>query len=272
MMRTRNLSGEVGTFPTSPLARLGALPIALCGIALVAWGWGLGSVLEYDRAALSLGELYRLFTGHAVHWSGEHLLWNLVALLALGAMCERIAPARHAIAVAAAAVAIPLALFAFDPSLQRYRGLSGLASAQFALLVVLVLREAARKSDRGPLVLGTAFGVAFAGKVSYEAWTQTGLFVDAAGSGFLVVPLAHVVGASCGALATLSPTRWHIVWRARASCEHVTDARIEDPVANGKTLSCDPPLWEAVQSERALRTGMSAQLPGLQVSRRKGGP
>ncbi len=32
--------------------------------------------------------------------------------------------------------------------------------------------------------------------------------------------------------------------RLQVSCEHVTDARIEDHGANGNTLSCDPPLWE----------------------------
>jgi membrane associated rhomboid family serine protease len=38
------------------------------------------AVLEYDRAAVAAGEIWRLLTGHLTHWSFDHLFWDVLGL------------------------------------------------------------------------------------------------------------------------------------------------------------------------------------------------
>ncbi len=93
--------------------------------------------LLLDRHAVTAGgEIWRLWTGHWVHFSVSHLLWNLVVLLVAGTWLERVRPGlllRHAL------VAVPvigIAVLVFEPDLQAYGGLSGLATGVVVLLAL----------------------------------------------------------------------------------------------------------------------------------------
>jgi rhomboid family GlyGly-CTERM serine protease len=154
---------------------------------------------QFDRRAIAAGEVWRLVTGHWTHWSLDHLLWDLAAFTGLAVACE-LAPGcgrkRMLGAVGLAAVAIPAVLWVALPRLATYRGLSGIDSALFVLLAVTVLREDLAACRRGWAWIGLLALAAFLAKCGYEAATGRALF--AAASGFVPVPLAHLIGGLSG--------------------------------------------------------------------------
>jgi rhomboid family GlyGly-CTERM serine protease len=109
--------------------------------AFVALWPSVGERLVLDRAALiERGEIWRLWTGHWVHFSTSHLLWNLAVLFAAGAWLERVRPGllwRHAVF---AAPLIGLTVLVCEPRLLAYGGLSGLATGVVVLLALHQLR------------------------------------------------------------------------------------------------------------------------------------
>jgi rhomboid family GlyGly-CTERM serine protease len=155
------------------------------------------TLLEYDRSRLASGELWRLLTCHFTHWTAEHLLWDLGTVVVLAVACAPLGVRRVGGALGLAAITIPLTVWIALPSMVRYRGLSGLASALFILLTVSVLRTA--RAD-GRWWMFAAAGLAlggFAAKLAWELATASPAFVGP-DSGFVAVPLAHLVGAVCG--------------------------------------------------------------------------
>ena len=108
-----------------------AVPAMLVALASASPGW-----LVLDRDALADGELWRLWTGHWVHFSASHLLWNLAVLVTAGTWLERVRPGaliRHALV---APPLIGLAILAGEPGLQTYGGLSALATGTVVLLAL----------------------------------------------------------------------------------------------------------------------------------------
>ena len=162
------------------------------------------AALEYRREPQLLVEIWRLVTCHWVHWSAEHLRWDLLTLLALAWACRQ--EWRRALAsLAAATVAIPLVIAALQPELASYRGLSGLASTLFVLVACELLIGSTGRWVSLAAVLALA---AFAAKLLWELTTGQALFVDA-GASFVPVPLAHLVGGICGAAAAFAHVSAH---------------------------------------------------------------
>jgi rhomboid family GlyGly-CTERM serine protease len=188
-----------------PGARFFGAPLALLvtlAALLAALVPGAAEALELERARVAGGELWRLLSGHLVHYSREHLVLDALAFLALGLACERRAPRRTALALAAAALAIPLAVLTLQPELARYRGLSGLDSALFGLLLGLEARAGARRAWLA--------GALLAAKLGWELASGQALFVDSVAQDFVPVPLAHALGALLGlacAFLRLAPAR-----------------------------------------------------------------
>lgn len=174
---------------------------------LIALFPGLASRLDFDRQAVKAGEVWRVLTGHWVHWSLDHLAWDLAAFAGLAAACE-LAPGcgrkRLLATVGLAAIAIPAVLWLALPGIPTYRGLSGIDSALFVLLVITLLREDWLMSRHAWVAAEVAVLALFLGKCVYEAWTGRAFF--ATGGGFVPVPLAHLVGGMAGlAAAPLTP-------------------------------------------------------------------
>jgi rhomboid family GlyGly-CTERM serine protease len=171
------------------------LSLAALGVALAP---GAGPLLELDRALL-VRQPWRLWTGHFVHWSGDHLLWDVLVFVALGAVAERRSRGRCALVLAAGALTIAVAVV-LGPAVSVYRGLSGVDSALLGLVL------ATRLSDPR-LRFGAALTLLlFAGKVAFELASSEALFVRGS-PGVEVVPLAHVVGLVTG-LALGAWPRW----------------------------------------------------------------
>ncbi len=176
---------------------LGALAVVVALVPRLEIG------LQFDRLAIEHQEYWRLVTGHWTHASLEHLVWDVLSFLLLGALCERNCRRRFAITVGASVATISASVWIFQPDLAFYRGLSGLDSALFALLAVSMLREKITSRSRFGVVAIAALLAAFAAKVGYEFVSGTTLFVSH--TGFVPVPLAHAVGGAVGVLVGMLP-------------------------------------------------------------------
>lgn len=186
-----------------------ALLLAAAAVAVFA-SEALTGLFEYDRAAIATGQLWRLLTSQWTHWNFDHLFWDALAFAILGAICERISRRAFVACVCLSAVAIPAAVWSLEPGLASYRGLSGIDSALFILLVALVARQCLADGRWGAAVAVVLCLAAFATKTAVEIFASVTVFVDSHAAGFVVVPLAHVVGAAIGAAVaamTSGPSR-----------------------------------------------------------------
>ena len=164
--------------------------------------------LQYDRAALAAGEVWRLVTCHWTHWSPDHLAWDAATFALLGWACARRSVRQYIATVCVSAMLIPLAVWQTHPDMVTYRGLSGIDSALLALLAVGVLRDEAGPGGRRAVAWAcAAVLLGFAAKLAYELASGATLFVDAAAAGFVPVPLAHASGALVGAAVALVPIK-----------------------------------------------------------------
>lgn len=151
----------------------------------------------YDRAAIATGEWWRLLSAHLVHSDGEHLLWNLAALLIIGFLLERRHPLLFLAGLLAGIAAVNVWLWFGLPGLQRYCGLSGVLNTWLVLLLFALWREA-----RQPMIV--LFAVVSAVKLVVELWSEQALFSATA---WPSVPSAHLAGVGAG-LAVLLYSRW----------------------------------------------------------------
>lgn len=152
--------------------------------------------LLYRRAELAAGQLWRLWSGHLVHFGWQHLLADLAVFAVAGAWLESLAPRTTRLLLLFAPPLISALLYVADPQLAFYGGLSGLAIGLLVLLALVQLRRdhaAARWIWFAVLAL-------VAGKVGLEAVTNTPLVSDF-GPDIKVSTLAHLGGIACAFLA-----------------------------------------------------------------------
>jgi rhomboid family GlyGly-CTERM serine protease len=162
--------------------------------------------LQYDRHAIAAGELWRLVSAHWTHASADHFFWDVLVFLVLGVQCERLSRGRFWAAVLGSAVLISAVIWCGRPDLDFYRGLSGIDSALFALLVTTQLKRLRLESRPQAVILVLLPPIAFAGKTLYEWQAAQTLFVDSAAAGMIPVVSAHVAGAGVGFIVGLCPT------------------------------------------------------------------
>ncbi len=169
--------------------------------ALLAIVPGSGELLEYDRARVAAGELWRLATAQAVHWTPRMALADLGTILLLGAWLERSGERKRMLLATFLGAALALAGVALLlPHLALYRGSSASASALFVLTALEALRHPPRPGSRALALLALLL---FAAKVAGEAIAGQPLFAAPLPPGVAVVPLAHLLGGAAGGLAAL---------------------------------------------------------------------
>jgi len=144
-----------------------------------------GSSLELQRG----GAVWRIVTCHFTHFTYEQLAWDALVFLILGIACARRNRGAYQATLLASVLVVPIAVLMFAPEVTTYRGLSGIDSALFALLLTL-------ESRRSWLVALCAVG--FAAKLIFEM--KTGSMVFVSGAAFAPVPVAHLAGAVVGVL------------------------------------------------------------------------
>ncbi len=230
--------------------RLPILSVGLAAVAIVVHALpATATALQFDRTAIAGGEMWRLLTGHVVHFDANHLLWDGTMMVILGAACERQSHRRTAAALALAATAIDAAVWWLQPQFAIYRGLSGLASALFGLLGGLLLQ----RGRPVPTIAGALALAGFAAKSAFELATAQTVF--ASGNGYAPVPLAHLVGLAAGLIAALS--------RPAQSARSTT-----------MSSACNPqkrrsPAWKISPSALSLATTALRRVPAAVASTRR---
>lgn len=91
--------------------------------------------LIYQRG--QIGQIWRLWTGHWVHFGWPHFLVDTGLFLILGWMLERRHPRLAVSSLVFMPLFISLAIYVFDSQMQRYAGLSAL---NLGLLLILALQ------------------------------------------------------------------------------------------------------------------------------------
>jgi rhomboid family GlyGly-CTERM serine protease len=168
---------------------------AIC-LLLACTGEPVAAGLAWERGAILHGELWRLWTGHLVHFSASHAGADGLAMVALGLLAEPlIGSRRYARVLAGGAFAISLGLLALAPGLHEFRGASGLAVLSAVLGGVLAWR---RYPASRPMLCCAA--LALASKTLWEAFAHTAAFTDLP-AGVEVAWQAHLLGALLGVLA-----------------------------------------------------------------------
>jgi rhomboid family GlyGly-CTERM serine protease len=165
--------------------------LLLIGIALVvAIIPGLSGRLVYDRSAILTGEVWRMFTGHCVHFSVTHLIYNLIALGVVGLMAEsRRLPGFRWLCLAGPWI-ISAGLLVLEPRMHVYGGLSGLVTALVVFVGLHGLRE--RSAWRWVCV---AMLIGVAAKIVLEMRTGGMLFATTDNPSIAVATVSHMMGA-----------------------------------------------------------------------------
>jgi rhomboid family GlyGly-CTERM serine protease len=159
------------------------------------------AALQFERHALQSGEIWRIVTGHWTHWSWNHLSWDLAAFVGLAIACERMGRARFLLCTSLSCLFISLAVWYWLPDMETYRGLSGINSALFSLLVFRLLWDR-RQNERVGVLLPLILWSGFVAKTAYEVQTGRAFFVETDVS---VVVLAHIAGALMGLASAVAP-------------------------------------------------------------------
>jgi rhomboid family GlyGly-CTERM serine protease len=163
---------------------------SLLVLALQAGGQELRLLLQYDRAGLQAGEGYRLVTGHWVHLDWAHALLNVAGLWLLAVLdAGRTGLRWQALRCLLLCLAVGGALYACNPEVGWYVGLSGVLHGLFVIVLVqIVLRQ--RTDPLAALVLALLIG-----KLAWEHYH------GALTQGLLQTPVivaAHSYGALAG--------------------------------------------------------------------------
>src|SRR6187402_1286074 len=123
------------------------------------------------RDALAGGELWRLWSGHFVHFGSAHLRGDLLAFLLWAAWLERASRGLLLGVLLAAAPLMSVAVLLGCPTLGEYRGLSGL---DCSLVGALIWRRGLQSQHlRG---VGLWCLAAFVTKCGYELATGRAIF------------------------------------------------------------------------------------------------
>jgi rhomboid family GlyGly-CTERM serine protease len=156
------------------------------------------------------GQWWRIWTGHLTHYDVDHLFWDLLMFVVLGAACERKHSRLFAPAIVLMIAGISTAIGLVCEGVTVYRGLSSLDTALFVWFLADQVRHAlVVDRDRMSAALWLVPAAGLVGKLLYEATTGQTLFVEA--TTFTPLVEAHLAGVVAGLLCSLT-----IGWTAKA--------------------------------------------------------
>jgi rhomboid family GlyGly-CTERM serine protease len=175
--------------------------MALAALFATAWFFP-AEALEYDRARVASGEVWRLLTGQLVHWTPRMAAFDVGMLLGLGIWLEVRGDRRLlAVTLALGGGLTALAVHVLSPDLTVYRGSSGVASALFVLAAVRI----ADTPDPRLRILAIAALALFLAKAAFESLAGQTLFAGPLPAGVHVVPLVHLLGGLGGLVGVGRP-------------------------------------------------------------------
>ncbi len=185
-----------------------------CGATIVFFVPSLGDASIYDRDLIQNGEWWRLFTGNLVHLSAMHFLYDVIALLVVGAIIELRGDRYLWLVYLLAGVVIGFAVYVSCPELRFYGGLSGIVSAA----VVYLCLDGLGDTGGWRWLCGVTL-VLIVIKIAIELASGISLLSTTESQPFVTVPASHLAG-GCLALMVFVWTRYkHGV---RFACERGT--------------------------------------------------
>jgi rhomboid family GlyGly-CTERM serine protease len=173
--------------------------LVVVGLSALIYLLPISSPLAYNRHAILTGEWWRMLTGHWVHFSPRHFLYDTAAFGIAGWMIEMRGHRNFGWLCVIAPVAISGTMLVCNPQLQICGGLSGMAIAAIVFLALNGLEEP------GPWrwICGAALTLCIA-KLIGEATTGR-FFVLPEPTGFTLVPSNHIAGALIAFIVYLWP-------------------------------------------------------------------
>lgn len=153
-------------------------------------------MMTIDFRSITFADLHRVGTCHLLHWSSNHLLWDLGMFTTLGAFAEVHMPRRYRWTLFLSALLIPAGVMLHHPEMETYRGLSGIDTALFGLIVADLLGRRLVERDWKSFLWFSLLLVGLMGKMLAETLADSNLFVN--DTSFVPVPMAHLVGAVIG--------------------------------------------------------------------------
>jgi rhomboid family GlyGly-CTERM serine protease len=146
--------------------------------------------LIYDRSAILSGEIWRMFTGHWVHFSISHLVYDLLVLGIAGWIIENQKLPRFGWLCLVAPWFISAVLLLFEPQMKVFGGLSALATTAIVYLALFGLHDV---SPWRWVCLAALLGIA--GKILFELTTGRTIFVTTKDIPVAVSVASHISGA-----------------------------------------------------------------------------
>lgn len=158
--------------------------------------------LQLDFDSVMSGQWWRLLSGHLTHYDGQHLFWDLLMFVVLGAICERQNKKLFGVFLVIMAIVVSLTVMFSSNGISEYRGLSGIDTGLFAWLTITQLRTCLNGRDRYFAAFWATSGLLLIGKLGFEMLTGDILFVQA--DGFKPIVESHLAGAAVGALVAVA--------------------------------------------------------------------
>ena len=149
---------------------------------------------QFDRNRILEGEVWRMFTGHLVHWNSSHLFWDLFVFLGCGFFLEWLQRNRVLIIILAVTLSVSTALLVFQPSLVYYRGLSAVDMGLFTAACLKAIAYCRLRNKRPMAVVWSLVLLGCFLKPFLEVATGDALFVSGFGEGIVPSPASHIFG------------------------------------------------------------------------------
>lgn len=197
-------------------------------VAIIAHVAGeLSPIMSIDFRTITFADLHRVGTCHLLHWSANHLLWDLGMFTTLGAIAEVHMPRRYRWTLLLSAVLIPAGVMWHHPEMETYRGLSGIDTALFGLIVADLLGRRLVERDWKSAVWFSLLLVGLMGKMLAETLADSNLFVN--DTSFVPVPIAHMIGAVIGLVIGFGSYAMFTASSRPSAESHTVDRSLRQP-------------------------------------------
>ncbi|MCD4781743.1 MAG: rhombosortase [Candidatus Omnitrophica bacterium] len=150
----------------------------------------LNALFIYNRSAIAQNEVWRLLTGHLVHYNFDHLFWNVLAFGIIGTTVELKSLKRFYRALLISFTGVGLWLWLGAYTLPEYSGLSGALNGLFVGAIWMEWKD----TKQNYLILILLGAIA---KIIFELLTHQTIFMQPSEQ-CSSVPISHLAGLMSG--------------------------------------------------------------------------
>lgn len=146
------------------------------------------SILIFDREAIVNGEIWRLFSSHWVHFTINHLVYNLFVFVISGWIVERKSYSQLLFLYTSMAFGICMALLLYKPEMIYYGGLSGISCGLIYYCALLKMGEEHWRTVCRCIIIFLPV------KVAIELYSNTTVLPYWGHQPFVIMPVSHAMG------------------------------------------------------------------------------